>query len=77
LKRKFFEKKKSKENHCPKIQKMKKKKKKKKEKKNVSVSVLKLRNFSWINCILLGVLVRLYLDDMALEANILLLLLLE
>jgi F0F1-type ATP synthase assembly protein I len=57
--------------------KKKKKKKKKKEKKKVLVSVLKLRNFSWINCILLGVLVRLYLDDMALEANILLLLLLE
>jgi hypothetical protein len=30
-----------------------------------------------MNCVLLGVLTRLYLDDMALEANILLLLLSE
>jgi hypothetical protein len=76
LKRKFFEKKKSKENHCPKIQKMKKKKKKKKKKK-VLFCVLQLGNLRWIKFLLLGVLVRLYLDDMALEANILLLLLLE
>lgn len=39
--------------------------------------VLKLRIFSWMNCVLLSVLTRLYLDDMALEANILLLLLSE
>jgi hypothetical protein len=62
-------KKKSKENCCPKIQNMERKKK-------VLVSVLKLRNFSWMNCVLLGVLARLYLDDMTLEANIFLLFLL-
>jgi hypothetical protein len=51
--------------------------KKKKQKKKVSVFVLKLRNFSWMNCVLLGFLAMLYLNDVALEANILLLFLLE
>jgi hypothetical protein len=46
-------------------------------KNKLSVSVLKLRNFNLMNCVLLGVLTRLYLDDVALEANILLLILLE
>jgi len=36
-----------------------------------------LRNFSWLNCVLLGLLARLYLNDMVIEANIFLLLLLE
>jgi hypothetical protein len=73
LKRDFREKKKSKENRCLKIQKMKNEKIKIKK---VSVSVLKVRNFIWMN-VLFGVLARLYLDDMALEVNIILLLLLE
>jgi hypothetical protein len=29
-------------------------------------------NFSWVNCVLFGVLAMLYLDDMHLEVNILL-----
>jgi hypothetical protein len=73
LKRDFREKKKSKENRCLKIQKIKNEKIKIKK---VSVSVLKVRNFIWMN-VLFGVLARLYLDDMALEVNIILLLLLE
>jgi len=51
--------------------------KNKKIKKFVSVPVLKLRNFNWMNCVLLGVLAMLYLDDKAFEAIIILLLLLE
>jgi hypothetical protein len=80
LKRKIFwiKKEKVKKIVVQRFKKMKKKKKekrkKKKEKKRrVSVSVLKLRNFSWINCVLFGVLARLYLNNMAFEANILLL----
>jgi hypothetical protein len=49
----------------------------KEKEKNVSISILKLRNFSWMNCVLLDFLARLYLNDIAFEANILLLLLLE
>jgi hypothetical protein len=45
--------------------------------KKVLVSVLKLRNVSWMNCMLLALLARLYLNDIALEANIFLFLLLE
>jgi hypothetical protein len=52
-------------------------KKKKKRKKKVSISILKLRNFSWMNCVFPGILASLYLNDMALEANIPLLIFLE
>lgn len=43
----------------------------------ISISILELRIFSLMNCVLLGVLLRLFLDDITFEANILLLLLLE
>lgn len=45
--------------------------------KKISIFILKLKIFNLINFVLLGVLLRLYLDDITFDANILLLLLLE
>jgi hypothetical protein len=51
--------------------------KKEKEKEKVFVSILKLRNFNWMNYMFLDIIAMLYLDNIAIKANILLLILLE